>query len=100
MNTDVKSVDAVGPYATAYAAHYSYHDLPLALSHYQGVISTYPDAPEADYSRMQIQNIVNTIISKQDLMDAQLELVRVHFEHEGTPDNSRPSVAIPHVVPA
>ena len=99
MMTEVKSVDAVGSYATAYAAHYAYHDLPLALRQYQNILSTYPNAPEADYSRMQIQNIVNTLIPKQELMDAQIELVRIQFEQKGTSNTSKPSVAIPHIVP-
>ena len=39
------------------------------------------DDPEAEYSRVQIQNIVNAVVPKQELLDAQMELALNHFEH-------------------
>ena len=67
-------------YATAYAAHYTDHDLPSAMRLYKQVIASHPSDPEAEYSRVQIQNIVNEVVPKQELLDAQMELAVDHFE--------------------
>jgi hypothetical protein len=32
---------------------------------------------------MQIQNIVNAVVPKPDLLEAQIKLILVHFEHDG-----------------
>ena len=83
MREDAELTEASRRYATAYAAHYTGHDFPLAMQLYAKLITAYPAAAEADYSRMQIQNIANAFVPKQDLLDAQIELVRSHFEHSG-----------------
>ena len=44
-------------YAAAYAAQYTEHDLPLAFQLYKQLMSSHPSAEEANYSRMQVQNI-------------------------------------------
>lgn len=67
-------------YQVAYAAHYTARDLPLAIQRYQNVMSAHPDTQEAKYSRTQIQNIVNAVIPKQELLDAQIELVNARFK--------------------
>ena len=76
-------------YAAAYAAHYTGRDLAVALQLYTKVMASHPDAEEAGYSRMQIQNIVNAVVPKQELLDAQIELARAHFGHEGRSDARR-----------
>ena len=48
-----------------------------------------PEDPEAEYCRMQIQNIVNAVVPKQELLDAQIEPVLAHIEHNGTLDAER-----------
>ena len=83
-------------YAAAYNAHYTAHDLPLALKLYRNLLTSHPDAAEADYSRMQVQNIVNAVVPKQELFDAQIDLVLTHFEHDLPLDVGR--VATPSVV--
>jgi len=37
---------------------------------------------------MQVQNIVNAV-PKQELLDAQIKLVLIHFEHDGLLDAGR-----------
>jgi hypothetical protein len=37
-------------------------------------------APEAGYSRTQVQNIVNAVVPKQELLDAQMELALARLE--------------------
>ncbi|MFN0197668.1 MAG: hypothetical protein ACKVT0_13065 [Planctomycetaceae bacterium] len=76
----IKPTGTVGIYSTDDATHYSWHNLPPALQQFEGLIATYPDAAEADYSRMQIHNIINTVISKLELMVSQVKLARAYFE--------------------
>ena len=89
MRNENELTDAGREYAVAYAAHYTGHDLPLALQLYKKLLASHPNAQEADYSRMQVQNIVNAVVPKQELLDAQMELVLAHFEHDGPFDAER-----------
>jgi ethanolamine utilization protein EutM len=59
-------------------------DLPGALQLYVNVIASHPDEQEADFSRAQVQNIVNAVVPKQELFDAQVNLAAAHFAHEGS----------------
>jgi hypothetical protein len=38
---------------------------------------------------MQIQNIVSAVVPKPDLLEAQIKLILVHFEHDGLLDAGR-----------
>jgi len=84
MRNDTEHTEAGWQYAAAYAAHYTSRDLPAALRLYTEVIASHPDAQEAGYSRAQVQNIANTVVPKQELLDGQIELARAHLEHGGT----------------
>ena len=89
MINDIELTEAGRQYAAAYAAHYTGRDLPVALQLYKKVMASYPSAQEAGYSRMQVQNIVNTVVPKQELLDAQIELALARFERDGPPDATR-----------
>jgi hypothetical protein len=78
-----RQTEASRQYAAAYAAHYTERDLPGALQLYVNVIASHPDEQEADFSRAQVQNIVNAVVPKQELFDAQVNLAATHFAHEG-----------------
>jgi hypothetical protein len=52
-------------------------------------MASHPGTQEAGYSRAQVQNIINTVVPEQELLDAQVELAVAHFEHEGPPDARR-----------
>ena len=67
-------------YATAYDAHYTSKNMQKAFNLYGRVISEYPNAPEASYSRSQIQNIVNAAVPKQKTADTLAKLALAHFE--------------------
>ncbi len=95
MGNETKRTEATRQYATAYAAHYTKRDLPLALQLYMRLLASHRSAPEADYSRMQVQNIVSAVIPKQELLDAQMELIRLHFDHDRLLDTERIPVALP-----
>ena len=75
-------------YAEAYTAHYTTKDLREALKVYRSIIAMHPKTPEAEYSRTQIQNIVNAMVSKHVLFDAQVNLVLFQFENADQPDES------------
>ena len=89
MRNDTELTEAGREYAAAYAAHYTGRDLPVALQLYRKVMASHPGAKEADYSRTQVRNIVNTVVPKQELLNAQIELALGHLEHEGPPDAGR-----------
>jgi hypothetical protein len=86
MRNDTGLTEAGQQYAAAHAAHYTTKDLYEALELYKGVMAAHPNTQEAEYSRSQIQNIVKSVVSKQEFLDAQVELALAHFEHEGLPD--------------
>ena len=92
MNKDGSSTKAARAYVEAYAAHYTQHDYPLALRLYGALVTTHPSAQEAEYSRMQIQNIVSAVVPKQELFEAQLELVRAHLKRDEEHDAAASSV--------
>lgn len=81
MRNEAELTEANRQYATAYAAHYTEHDLPAAMRLYKQVMASHPNDPEAEYSRVQIQNIVNAVVPKQELLDAQTELAFTHLKH-------------------
>lgn len=69
-----------------YAAHYTGRDLPLAFQLYKELMTSHPSTQEAGYARMQVQNLINTVVPKQELMDAQIERLLVHFENDDRRD--------------
>ena len=81
MRNKTEHTEAHRQYATAYAAHYTEHDLPAAMQLYKQIMASHPSDPEAEYSRVQIQNIVNSVVPKKELLDTQMELAVTHFEH-------------------
>ena len=81
MRDETTVAEAGQQYAAAHAAHYTTKDLQDALGLYQDVMVAHPDTPEAEYSRSQIQNIAHSVVPKQELLDAQVELALAHLEH-------------------
>jgi len=94
MRNGILFTEAGQQYAVAYAAHYTTKDLPEALELYKGVMAAHPNTREAEYSRSQIQNIVNAVVPKQEIFDAQVDLALAHFEHRDQPD-VRPAPVTP-----
>ncbi len=94
MRNDTGRTEAGRQYAAAYAAHYTTKDLHEALELYGGVIVAHPKNQEAEYSRSQIQNIVNAVVPKQELFDAQVDLALAHSGH-GDQRDARPAPATP-----
>ena len=81
MKPDTTSTNASGEYAAAYAAQYREHDWPLAVQLYRKLLAAHPDEREADYAWMQLQNIVRSVVPRRELLDAQLELLRLRSPH-------------------
>lgn len=65
--------------AAAYAAHDSDRDLVTALQLYKKIMDARASAREANYSRTQIQDIVNGVVPGRELLDAQMELAFAHL---------------------
>jgi len=78
--------EAAREYAAAYAAHYSERDLAKALRLYEKIMASHASAPEAGYSRTQVQNIVHAVVPEQELLDAQIELALARLEHQVSTD--------------
>jgi hypothetical protein len=87
MTITSESSAAGREYATACAAHYADRDLPLAIQLFENLAAAHADSQEASYCRMQVQNIANAVVPKQELLNAQMKLVRAHREHTGPPQN-------------
>lgn len=52
-------------------------------------MASHPSTQEAEYARMQVQNLINTVVPKQELLDAQIERLLVHFENDARRDAGR-----------
>lgn len=70
------SVDkkASGEYEKAYTAHYKSKKLEDAIARYQNIIKSHPKSKEAGYARAQLLNIVNHVVSPEELLNAQVEM--------------------------
>jgi hypothetical protein len=87
MNTNKEYAAAAQSYADAHASHYTERDYPAALRSYDQLIALHPSAPEAEYARTQIRNIVKSVIPAKELLAAELELVLRHLR----PDADSPA---------
>jgi len=54
--------------------------LATALQLYKKPMASHASAPEAGYSRTQIQDIDKLVVPEQELLDTQMELARVRLE--------------------
>lgn len=86
MGINTELTEAGQQYAVAHAAHYGTKDLLSALGLYKGVITAHQGTQEAGYSRSQIQNIVRSVVPEEKLLEAQVNLVSAHCEHDEKPD--------------
>lgn len=86
MRTETEPTEASQQYAAAYTAHYTGHDLPLALKLYRTLMASHPNVREAGYARTQVQNIVNAVVPKPELMESEVKLVLAHFKKDGRLD--------------
>jgi hypothetical protein len=84
------SSEAGQRYASAYDTHYTAKDLHKAFTLYEDIIAAHPDTKEAGYSRAQVQNIVNTVVPKKEIIDSLMELARIHFDPK-IPADAKPS---------
>jgi len=89
MRKNIEPTEASRQYAAAYAAHYTERDLPLAFQLYKELLASNPSSQEAGYTRMQLQNLINAVVPKQELLDAQIERLLAHFENDDRRHASR-----------
>jgi hypothetical protein len=82
MGTETVITKASKQYAAAHEAHYKTKNLHEALELYKDITAVHPNTPEADYSLSQIQNIVKSVVPKQELLAAHLDLALAHLEPE------------------
>ena len=96
MEKNPETTEVGKQYAAAYAVHYSAKDLKAAVELYRDIITAHPEAHEAEYSRSQIQNIAKSMISKQALLEAEINLILAHFKsEEALLGDSSPAMPIP-----
>lgn len=79
MSNSTVSIPVSPEYAAAYAAQYEARDLPLALRLYRKLMASQPVAHEINYSRMQVHNIVKSVVPEQELFDAEMKLALAHL---------------------
>jgi len=82
MRNNIEPTESSRQYSAAYAAHYTERNLPLAFQLYTELMASYPSTQEANYARMQVQNLINTVVPKQQLLDAQIECLLANFEKD------------------
>ncbi|MFH2002510.1 MAG: hypothetical protein ABIK28_22750 [Planctomycetota bacterium] len=83
-------------YAAAYAMQYTEKNLRGAFERYRNLVAAHPTTKEAEYSRSQIQNIVNAVIPKEELLDVYMDLASNHFEHRDQLEAKKPASVKPH----
>jgi hypothetical protein len=93
MKPKMEGTDAGRQYAAAYAAHYTERNVPLALRLYGKLVASCPGAPEAEYSRMQVHNIVNAVVPKQTVLESEMTMALAHVEGNGSLGAGRHPVA-------
>jgi hypothetical protein len=84
MRNEHRPTEAGRQYEAAHAAHYTAKDLRHALEIYTDITAAHPETREAEYSRGQIDNIVKSVVSKQEFLDAQVKLAFAHLEKPPT----------------
>jgi len=89
MRNSIEPTEASRQYAAAYAAHYTGRDLPLAFQLYKELMASHSGTPEAGYARMQVQNLINAVVPKQELLDAQITCLLAHFQQDDQHDSER-----------
>jgi hypothetical protein len=67
-------------YRQAYLAHYGAKRLREALGLYKGVIATFPDSAEAQYSRSQIHNIFKAVVPADKIFETEEALALAHLD--------------------
>jgi hypothetical protein len=92
MRESSLSEEAGQQYATAYDTHYTTKDIHKAFKLYEDIITGHPDTKEAGYSRSQVQNIVNAMVPKKEIMDSLMKLARIHFDQKVSLDAEPASV--------
>lgn len=92
MRESKLSAEAGQQYASAYETHYTTKDISKAFTLYEDIIAAHPDTKEAGYSRSQVQNIVNAVVPKKEIMDSLMELARIHFDSKAPLDAEPASV--------
>lgn len=83
MKNSNTCTEAGDEYSAAYGKHYKTKNMHEALVLYRQIVNVHPGTPEAEYSRSQIQNIVNTVVTKQEIEDAMVALALTYFEQQG-----------------
>lgn len=95
METRDERSKATRHYEEAYEVHYRTRDLRRALEMYGGIMATHGKAPEVGYACSQIQNIVNSVVPKQDLLDVHVALALSRLHDADRPDEAQAPVAGP-----
>ena len=80
MSDNTEQTEAGRQYAAAYEFHYNSQNLRKAFELYKEIMADHPDTKEAGYAKSQIQNIVNTIVPKEERLDSQMDLAAAVFK--------------------
>lgn len=82
MKNDTIIPQADQQYEKAYSTHYTMKNLYEAFVLYASIMVEYPDTKEAGYSRTQVENIVNAVVSKQEITDVLMDLALSHLKQD------------------
>lgn len=87
MKNNDNPTEASKHYAAAYEMHYEKKDLRDAFERYKRIITIHQNTPEAQYAQSQINNIINNVVPKQDILDAQVNLLSSHLDKHENPSD-------------
>ena len=80
MNNSNHTINPTQQYEVAHNAHYKMKDVHEAIVLYRDLIENYPGSKEAEYSRSQVKNIVNSVVPEQVFINAVWALALTHIE--------------------
>ena len=90
MLTSTKDTQVAQLYANVHAIHYVEKDLPKAIGQYHSIIAKHPESREAGYSRSQILNITHSVVSKDALLEAHMNMALAQLSGVALPSKDTP----------
>ena len=84
MSSKIPDPLAEEKYSEAHKLHYGEKCLQPALDLYLAILNDHADSSEAGFALSQIQNIVNSVVPKAELLEAHVKMVKSTLSQKTT----------------